>query len=44
VGDRLPALDAMTIQAYYTWRLAGNAGMRLDVVPDGADVLLSARP
>jgi histidine phosphotransferase ChpT len=34
----------MTIQAYYTWRLAGNAGMRLDVVPDGADVLLSARP
>jgi histidine phosphotransferase ChpT len=43
-GDRLPALDAMTIQAYYTWRLAGTAGMRLEVLPDGADVLLSAKP
>ena len=43
-GDRLPALDAMTIQAYYTWRLAGTAGMRLEVLPDGADMLLSAKP
>jgi len=43
-GDRLPALDAMTIQAYYTWRLAGSAGMRLEVLPDGPDVLLSAKP
>jgi histidine phosphotransferase ChpT len=34
----------MTIQAYYTWRLAGTAGMRLEVLPDGADVLLSAKP
>ena len=36
-ASRPPALDAMTIQAYYTWRLAGTAGMRLEVLPDGPD-------
>jgi histidine phosphotransferase ChpT len=41
-GEGLPALDAMTIQAYYTWRLAGSAGMTLSIIKDGADVLLSA--
>jgi histidine phosphotransferase ChpT len=41
-GDGAPPLDAMTIQAYYTWRLAANAGMGLSIVKDGADVLLSA--
>ena len=34
----------MTIQAYYTWRLASSAGMRLEVLQDGADILLSAKP
>jgi len=42
-GEHPPALDAMTIQAYYTWRLAGAAGMRLEVLQDGTDILLSAK-
>lgn len=41
-GEGVPPLDAMTIQAYYTWRLAANAGMSLSIVKDGPDVLLSA--
>lgn len=43
-GEHPPPLDAMTIQAYYTWRLAANAGMRLEILQDGADMLLSAKP
>ncbi len=43
-GEHPPPLDAMTIQAYYTWRLASTAGMRLAVLPDGSDILLSAKP
>ncbi len=39
-----PQLDALTIQAYYTWRLAGTAGMRLEILKDGADILLVAKP
>ena len=39
-----PQLDAMTIQAYYTWRLAGTSGMRIEILKDGADILLVARP
>ncbi|RPI07011.1 MAG: hypothetical protein EHM63_08285, partial [Actinobacteria bacterium] len=31
-GEHAPPLDAMTIQAYYTWRLASTAGMRLAVL------------
>ena len=41
-GEGVPPLDAMTIQAYYTWRLAQNANMTLAIVKDGEDVLLSA--
>jgi histidine phosphotransferase ChpT len=41
-GEGAPPLDAMTIQAYYTWRLASSAKMQLSIVKDGADVLLSA--
>jgi len=41
-GESVPPLDAMTIQAYYTWRLGQSAGMSLAIVKDGADVLLSA--
>jgi histidine phosphotransferase ChpT len=37
------ALDAITIQAYYTWRIAPAAGMRLEILKDGADILLVAR-
>ena len=43
-GQKPPALDAMTIQAYYTWRLAGSAGMRPEILKDGADILLVAKP
>jgi histidine phosphotransferase ChpT len=39
-----PQLDALTIQAYYTWRLAQTAGMRIEILKDGADILLSAKP
>lgn len=41
-GEGLPALDAMTIQAYYTWRLSLAASMTLSIVKDGPDILLSA--
>jgi histidine phosphotransferase ChpT len=42
-GTQGPQIDAMTIQAYYTWRLAHAAGMKLDIARDGADILLLAR-
>lgn len=38
------ALDAITIQAYYTWRIAPTAGMKLEILKDGADILLVAKP
>ncbi|WP_439541092.1 histidine phosphotransferase family protein [Hyphomicrobium sp.] len=41
-GEGVPPLDAMTIQSYYTWRLAQTAGMTLSIVKDGPDILLSA--
>jgi len=43
-GEQPPQLDAMTIQAYYTWRLAHASGMRLAINKDDADVVLSAQP
>ncbi|MDZ4842739.1 MAG: histidine phosphotransferase family protein [Hyphomicrobium aestuarii] len=44
VGNATAPLDAMSIQAYYTWRLAGTAEMRLQILKDGDDILLSAEP
>ena len=44
IGQKPPALDAMSIQAYYTWRLAGTAFMRIEILKDDADILLSAKP
>ncbi len=43
-GNAAPQLDAMTIQAYYTWRLSGTAGMTIGIHKDGADIVLTARP
>ena len=44
-GEHAPPLDAMTIQAYYTWRLASTAGMRLAVLQDmGPSASSSAKP
>jgi histidine phosphotransferase ChpT len=42
-GTQLP-LDAMSIQAYYTWRIAGTASMQLEILKDGVDILLVAKP
>ena len=42
-GGPTPPLDAMTIQAYYTWRLSGTAGMTIGIHKDGADIVLTAR-
>src|SRR5262249_21374488 len=39
-----PPINALTIQAYYTLRLAASSRMRLDIARDGADVLLRAKP
>jgi histidine phosphotransferase ChpT len=41
-GAQEPALDAMSIQAYYTWRLAAATRMRLGIIKEGVDVLLTA--
>lgn len=43
-GKQVPPLDTMTIQAYYTCRLAQTSNMRLEVHKDAGDVLLSAKP
>jgi len=42
-GGQTPTLDALSIQAYYTWRLATSGRMRLDIMRDGPDVVLSAK-
>jgi histidine phosphotransferase ChpT len=44
VNGPQPQIDAMSIQAYYTLRLAGSSRMRLGVVKDGADMVLTAKP
>jgi histidine phosphotransferase ChpT len=43
-GIEPPHLDAMTIQAYYTWRLAASAGMKIVISKDGMDIVMSAVP
>ncbi|HUS95962.1 MAG TPA: histidine phosphotransferase family protein [Hyphomicrobiaceae bacterium] len=42
-GSNWPEIDAMSIQPYYTWRLAQEAGMTIEIVPDGDAIVLSAR-
>jgi histidine phosphotransferase ChpT len=43
-GAQVPALDAMNIQAYYTWRLAGTTAMQIQIQKGGADIILVAAP
>lgn len=43
-AETAPELDAMTVQAYYTCRLAMTSGMTLEILQDGDDILLVARP
>lgn len=44
VAGKPLALDAVTIQAYYTWRIAPSAGMQLEILKDATDILLVAKP
>jgi len=44
MGGPMPRLDAMSIQAYYTWRIASTSGMQLEIHQDGPDVILTAAP
>lgn len=44
LAGNAPPLDAMSIQAYYTFRIAQTAGMRLEIMKDGNDILLVAKP
>ena len=43
VNGPTPPINALTIQAYYTVRLAMASRMRLAVLKDGADVVLTAK-
>jgi histidine phosphotransferase ChpT len=42
-GSQPAQLDALSIQAYYTWRLAASSRMPLSIAKDGADIVLIAR-
>ena len=43
-GDMKEALHALTIQPYYTCRLARQCAMSLTITKDGADIVLKAAP
>lgn len=43
-GAASAPVDVLTIQPYYTWRLAEATAMRLEILKDGDDILLSAKP
>ena len=42
IAGNPPAIDSLTIQAYYTARLAATVGMRLEIVKTDADIVLVA--
>jgi histidine phosphotransferase ChpT len=44
MGQMTRPLDAINIQAYYTWRMAGAANMSIAILMDGADILVTAEP
>lgn len=44
ISGNTPDLDAMNIQAYYTWRIAQSASMTLEILKDGDDIFLVAKP
>jgi histidine phosphotransferase ChpT len=44
VAGNPPPLDSMSIQAYYTARLASTVGHIIGILKDGSDIVLTARP
>jgi histidine phosphotransferase ChpT len=44
IGREPPSLDAFSVQAYYTWRLAQTTGMRIEILKDGEHILLRSAP
>jgi len=43
VTGEMPEIDAMSVQAYYTWRLAADVGAKITIEQDGDDVLLKVK-
>jgi histidine phosphotransferase ChpT len=43
-GQAPPQLDALTVQAYYTWRLAQMSGMSIDIAKGEGHVRIRALP
>lgn len=43
VAGEMPEIDAMSVQAYYTWRLAANVGATISIEEAGDDVLLKVK-
>jgi histidine phosphotransferase ChpT len=43
-GAQPAQLDALSIQAYYTWRLATSSRMRITIARDGSDIRMLAKP
>ena len=44
IGGNPPAIDSLTIQAYYTARLSATVGTKLEIIKDGTDIVLRATP
>ena len=42
VAGEMPEIDAMSVQAYYTWRLASNVGATIRIEQDGDAVVIAA--
>jgi histidine phosphotransferase ChpT len=43
VAGEMPEIDAMSVQAYYTWRLAANVDATIAIEQDGDAVVITAR-
>lgn len=43
VAGEMPEIDAMSVQAYYTWRLAANVAATIAIEQDGEAVVITAR-
>ena len=43
VAGEMPEIDAMSVQSYYTWRLAANVRATITIEQDGEAVVITAR-